>query len=239
MKCSVRPSGLGAAARARAPRTGRASGRPARRQVRSGVATGLHQALRGRQDGKVLLNPYLQVASKDFPAIIDPKGAPYNWVIDAEGRVGIIQEAAHPLGRTYEKGFFRPGRPVQAQAGHDRELRSRVGPRRRAPAASAARSSTTRTEELHRQQQVGALFQAQQRPHSRAAGGSREADPRSGRPGTTSWGPVFYLLEYAPQDKRDALMKDPRIAFDDPKTQARPHIEVMAGGPSQSRRRNP
>ena len=51
--------------------------------------------------------------------------------------------------------------------------------------------------------------------------------------GTTSWGPVFYLLEYAPQDKRDALMKDPRIAFDDPKTQARPHIQVMAGGPSQ------
>jgi hypothetical protein len=51
--------------------------------------------------------------------------------------------------------------------------------------------------------------------------------------GTTNWGPVYYLLEYAPQDKRDALMKDPRIAFDDPKTQARPHIQVMAGGPSQ------
>ena len=51
--------------------------------------------------------------------------------------------------------------------------------------------------------------------------------------GATNWGPVFYLLEYAPQDKRDALMKDPRIAFDDPKTQSRPHIQVMGGGPSQ------
>ena len=58
--------------------------------------------------GKVILNPYLQVASKDYPAILDVKMAPYNWVIDAVGRVGIIPEAAHPLGRTYEKGFFRP-----------------------------------------------------------------------------------------------------------------------------------
>ena len=67
--------------------------------------------------GKVILNPYLQIASKDFPAILDVKMAPYNWVIDTEGRVAIAPEAAHPLGRTYEKGFFRPEDQSQRKPG--------------------------------------------------------------------------------------------------------------------------
>jgi hypothetical protein len=57
---------------------------------------------------EVLINPYLQVASKDFPAVLVVKEAPYNWVIDANGNVAIIPEAAHPYGRTYPNGFFRP-----------------------------------------------------------------------------------------------------------------------------------
>ena len=69
--------------------------------------------------GKVLLNPYLQVASKDFPAIIDPKGAPYNWVIDAEGRVGDHPGSGAPAGTHLREGLLPSGRPVQAQAGHD------------------------------------------------------------------------------------------------------------------------
>jgi len=38
--------------------------------------------------GKVILNPYLQVATKEFPAILDVKMAPYNWVIDLDGWAG-------------------------------------------------------------------------------------------------------------------------------------------------------
>ncbi len=60
------------------------------------------------RDGKIVLNPYLQVATKDFPAILDSKQAPYNWVIDEEGRVTVVPEANHPLGRTYPNGFVRP-----------------------------------------------------------------------------------------------------------------------------------
>ncbi|HQQ90040.1 MAG TPA: S26 family signal peptidase, partial [Oscillospiraceae bacterium] len=63
---------------------------------------------RSDETGKVLINPYLQVATRDFPAILDVKQAPYNWAIDAAGGVAIMPEAAHPLGRTYPKGFFRP-----------------------------------------------------------------------------------------------------------------------------------
>src|SRR5512142_52247 len=69
------------------------------------------------KDGKVILNPYLQVATKEFPAILDPKMAPYNCTIDMQGRVSIIPEAAHPLGRTYEKGFFRPEDQSQRKPG--------------------------------------------------------------------------------------------------------------------------
>ena len=60
------------------------------------------------KSGKVLLNPYLQRASPEFPALLDAEDPPFKWVIDVEGRVSIIREADHPLGRTYEKGFWRP-----------------------------------------------------------------------------------------------------------------------------------
>jgi hypothetical protein len=183
--------------------------------------------------GKVLLNPYLQVASKDFPAIIDPKGAPYNWVIDAEGRVGIIQEAAHPLGRTYEKGFFRPEDQSKRKPGTT-ENYGHVSALGGAPGRISGEilyDKDSKTFIVNNKSGRYSKHNIDRTPEQlvEAAKLIREVVDS----GATSWGPVFYLLEYAPQDKRDALMKDPRIAFDDPKTQSRPHIQVMAGGPSQ------
>ncbi len=183
--------------------------------------------------GKVLLNPYLQVASKDFPAIIDPKGAPYNWVIDAEGRVGIIQEAAHPLGRTYEKGFFRPEDQSKRKPGTT-ENYGHVSALGGAPGRISGEilyDKDSKSFIVNNKSGRYSKHNVDRTPEQlvEAAKLIREVVDT----GTTNWGPVFYLLEYAPQDKRDALMKDPRIAFDDPKTQARPHIQVMAGGPSQ------
>ena len=60
------------------------------------------------KSGNVMLNPYLQVGSRDFPAILDPKRPIYNYVVTPEGQVAFIEEAPHPYGRTYPKGFFRP-----------------------------------------------------------------------------------------------------------------------------------
>jgi hypothetical protein len=183
--------------------------------------------------GKVLLNPYLQVASKDVPAIIDPKGAPYNWVIDAEGRVGIIQEAAHPLGRTYEKGFFRPEDQSKRKPGTT-ENYGHVSALGGAPGRISGEilyDKDSKTFIVNNKSGRYSKHNIDRTPEQlvEAARLIREVVDT----GTTNWGPVFYLLEYAPQDKREALMKDPRIAFDDPKTQARPHIQVMTGGPSQ------
>ena len=58
--------------------------------------------------GKVLLNPYLQVASREHPAVLEPGVDGYKWVIDVAGRVAILREVPHPLGRTYPRGFHRP-----------------------------------------------------------------------------------------------------------------------------------
>jgi alkylated DNA nucleotide flippase Atl1 len=183
--------------------------------------------------GKVLINPYLQVASKEFPAVLDPKSAPYNWVIDAEGRVAITQEAAHPLGRTYEKGFFRPEDQSKRKPGTT-ENYGHVSALGGAPGRISGEilyDKDSKSFIVNNKSGRYSKHNADRTPEQlvEAAKLIREVVDT----GTTNWGPVYYLLEYAPQDKRDALMKDPRIAFDDPKTQARPHIQVMAGSPSQ------
>lgn len=185
------------------------------------------------KSGKVLINPYLQIASKDFPAVIDAKSAPYNWVIDAEGRVAIIQEAAHPLGRTYEKGFFRPEDQSKRKPGTT-ENYGHVSAIAGAPGRISGEilyDKDTKSFIVNNKSGRYSKHNTDRTPDQlvEAAKLMREVVDT----GTTNWGPVYYLLEYAPQDKREALMKDPRIAFDDPKTQARPHIQVMAGGPSQ------
>ena len=60
------------------------------------------------KSGNVLLNPYLQVGSKEFPAMLDPRAPVYNYVITIDGKVALIEEAPHPYGRLYKNGFFRP-----------------------------------------------------------------------------------------------------------------------------------
>jgi alkylated DNA nucleotide flippase Atl1 len=185
------------------------------------------------KSGKVLINPYLQVASKEFPAVIDAKGAPYNWVIDAEGRVGIIQEAKHPLGRTYEKGFFRPEDQSKRKPGTT-ENYGHVSAIAGAPGRISGEilyDKDSKTFIVNNKSGRYSKHNIDRTPDQLAAAAKliREVVDT----GSVNWGPVFYLLEYAPADQRDALMKDPRIAFDDAATKARPHIQVMAGGPSQ------
>lgn len=69
------------------------------------------------KEHNVLLNPYLQVATKDFHAVLDAKRPVYNYVITPEGGVALIEEAPHPYGRTYPNGFFRPEDKSQRKAG--------------------------------------------------------------------------------------------------------------------------
>lgn len=177
--------------------------------------------------GKVLLNPYLQVATKDFPALLDVKMAPYNWVIDAAGRVSIMPEAPHPLGRTYEKGFFRPEDKSQRKPG-TRENFGHVSALGGAPGRISGEilyDKASNTWTVNNKSGRYTKHNTDRTPEQlvNAATLIREVI----EPGTASWGPVFFLLEYSHDTIREELMQSPKLAYDDPAKKSRPHILVM------------
>lgn len=57
---------------------------------------------------RLLLNPYLQVASDSWQAVLDPNKEVYDWCINAEANVILIEPIAHPRGRRYQGSFVRP-----------------------------------------------------------------------------------------------------------------------------------
>ncbi len=181
--------------------------------------------------GKVLLNPYLQVATKDYPAVLDVKMAPYNWAIDAVGRVAIIPEAPHPLGRVYEKGFFRPEDQSKRKPG-TRENYGHVSALGGAPGRISgeilydkASNTWTVNNKSGRYTKHNADRTPEQMVH--AANLIREVVD----PGAASWGPVFFLLEYASEEVREAQLKNPKLAYDDPAKKSRPHLQLLPALP--------
>jgi hypothetical protein len=180
--------------------------------------------------GKVVLNPYLQIASKDFPAILDVKQAPYNWVIDTEGRVAIAPEAAHPLGRTYEKGFFRPEDQSQRKPG-TRENFGHVSELGGAPGRISGEilyDKASNTWTLNNKSGRYSKHNSDRTPEQLVNAANLVHEIVD--PGTATWGNVAYLLEYAPEPVREELMKSPKLAYDDAKKKSRPHIVVMEAG---------
>lgn len=189
--------------------------------------------------GKVLLNPYLQVATKDYPAVLDVKMAPYNWAIDAAGGVAIIPEAPHPLGRVYEKGFFRPEDQSKRKPG-TRENYGHVSALGGAPGRISGEilyDKASNTWTVNNKSGRYTKHNTDRTPGQlvNAANLIREIV----EPGNASWGPVFFLLEYAHETVRDPLMKDPKLAYDDPAKKSRPHIVVMPAAPKVEKAAEP
>lgn len=184
------------------------------------------------KQGKVILNPYIQVATKDFPGVLDFKMAPYNWTIDVDGRVSIIPEAKHPLGRTYEKGFHRPEDDSDRAPG-TKENFGHVSSLGGAPGRISGEilyDKGSKTFTINNKSGRYTKHNSDRTPEQlvNAATLIREVVDTQG----VAWGPVMYLLAYAPARISEPLMKDPRLAYDDPKKKSRPHIVVMPGAPS-------
>lgn len=181
--------------------------------------------------GKVILNPYLQVATKDYPAILDVKMAPYNWVIDATGRVGIIPEAAHPLGRTYEKGFFRPEDQSKRKPG-TRENFGHVSALGGAPGRISGEilyDKASNSWTINNKSGRYTKHNTDRTPEQLANAATLIREVVD--PGSASWGPVFFLLDYAHESVQEVLLKDPKLAYDDPAKKNRPHIMVLPAAP--------
>ncbi|MCX6547576.1 MAG: hypothetical protein NTW40_05985 [Acidobacteria bacterium] len=189
--------------------------------------------------GKVLLNPYLQVATKEYPGLLNPKHAPYNWVIDAEGRVGIIQEAAHPFGRTYDKGFYRPEDKSKRKPGTTENYGhvSALGGGMGRISGEILFDKGTNTFTVNNKSGRYTKNNTDRTPEqlTNAAKLIREVVD----PGSAAWGPVFYLLEYAPEDLREEYLKRTDVFYDDAKTKSRPHLVVMAAAPATPKAEKP
>lgn len=184
------------------------------------------------RDGKVLISPYLQVATKEFPAILDAKMAPYNYVIDAEGRVTIIPEAAHPLGRVYPNGFFRPEDQSEKKPG-TRENYGHVSSLAGGPGRISGEilyDKETGTYTVNNKSGRYSKHNKDRTPQqlANAARLIRQVVDTAG----VAWGPALYLLEYAPADVREQLIKSPDLRYDDEKKKKRPHVAVLQGAPA-------
>ena len=176
------------------------------------------------RSGKVLINPYLQVATPDFPAILVPGKMIYKWVIDLEGRLAIIQEVPHPLGRTYQRGFFRPEDKSRREPGYQ-ESYGHVSAVSGGPARI---SGEILYDEEHNLFSINnksgrySRFNPDRTPAQLAA--AARLIHRLVDPGTATWGPVFYLLDYAPDSLKEQLLASPDLAFDDPEKKTHPHL---------------
>jgi hypothetical protein len=184
------------------------------------------------KDGNVILSPYLQVATKEYPAILDVKMAPYNWVIDVLGRVTIIPEEAHPFGRTYEKGFFRPEDQSKRKPG-TRENFGHVTSLAGGPGRISGEilyDKETKTWVLNNKSGRYSKHNPDRTPQQfvNAVALIRSVVDPAG----VAWGPAKYLLEYTPKPIREELMKDPALAYDDEKKKSRPHLNLVGGAVS-------
>lgn len=178
----------------------------------------------------VLLNPYLQVGSKKHRAMLDPRRPVYNYTVTPEGNVAFIEEAPHPYGRTYPKGFFRPEDKSQRKPGTTENYGHVSG-----TAGGPARISgeiindeknhcwkvnnksgrySKRNPDRTPEQFLNAFMLIQQ-----------VADP-NGQP----WCPsAVYLLAYAPANISEELRKSPDMRYEDEKTKKNAHILVAPG----------
>lgn len=181
--------------------------------------------------GKVLINPYMQAASKEFPAVLFVKDD-YDWVMDAQGRIALMPGIKHPYGRVYTKPAVRPedGRNMKPGTkesyGHPSLLAG--GPGRISGEILYDKDSNSYT--ISNKSGRYSKHNTDRTPEQLIAAARviREAVD----PGDASWGPVLYLIEYAPPGLKEQLLKDPKVEYDDPVKKTRPHLTVLGDSPA-------
>lgn len=158
------------------------------------------------KQGKIMLDPYLQVATKKHPGVLDPKRAPYNWTINAEGGVALNEENNHPYGRTYEKAWFRPEDKTKRKPGSSEKYGHVT-----AVGGNPARISG---EILYdKEKKVWIINNKSGRYSKRNADRTPEQLANAAKlirevfdPGGAAWGEVQYLPDYGPESVTKQLM---------------------------------
>lgn len=183
--------------------------------------------------GKVVVSPYLQVATLDFPAYLDPAMAPYNYVIDADGHLAVIHETSHPYGRIYQKGFLRPEDKSQKkpgtgeQYGHTSALGGMPGRISGEILYDKASNSWTINNKSGRYSKNNPDRTPEQLINA-AKLIQKVADA-----GGATWGPVRYIFEYGPDAIEKKYKNDPNLVYEDPAKKKRPGLVVMPAAASK------
>jgi hypothetical protein len=174
--------------------------------------------------GKIMLDPFLQVATPQHPGVLEPKRAPYNWTIDTEGRVALNEENNHPHGRTYKKEWIRPEDKTKRKPGSSEKFGHVT-----AVGGNPARISG---EILYdKEGMVWIINNKSGRYSKRNADRTPEQMANAAKllrevldPGSTAWGQVQYLLEYGPESVTKQLMtSDAELRFND---DGRPYLPI-------------
>jgi hypothetical protein len=145
--------------------------------------------------------------------------------------VTIVPEAAHPLGRTYANGFFRPEDKSQRKPG-TRENFGHVSSLGGGPGRISGEilwDKESKSWVVNNKSGRYSKHNTDRTPQqlTNAAKLIRSVVDTGGAP----WGPVLYLLEYGPEPVREELEKRPDLAYDDPVKKSRPNVTVLAGAP--------
>jgi hypothetical protein len=177
---------------------------------------------------RVLTSPYQQVASREYPAFLDPAMQIYDWVIDADGHVAVVPETMHPYGRVYENGFMRPEDKSQKKPG-TAEHYGHV-------AALAGRAGRISGEILVDKKSGAWIINNKSGRYSKN-NPDRTPDQlvaaakliqETVNPGGAPWGPVRYMLEYCPDAVRADLQKSPVLQYEDAAKKTKPYVVLVA-----------
>ena len=172
----------------------------------------------------IMLNPYLQVATKRRKALLDKTCPVYDWVIDAQGNLRVISVVPHPRGRTY------PGRYTRPEDGYSRaqgyvEHYGHVSALAGAPGRIGG-------EIVNDYKNKNWIINNKSGRYSR---GNPDRFPRQlanaaalirsvTDPGGQGWGPVAYLLDYAPPQFRSQELANPLLRFGKPESKRLPYF---------------
>lgn len=182
------------------------------------------------KQGHVLLNPYLQVGSKKHPAMLDPRRPVYNYNVTQDGNVAFIEEAPHPYGRTYPKGFFRPEDKSQRKPGTT-ENYGHVSGTAGGPARMSGEiinDSANKCWKVNNKSGRYSKRNPDRTPEQFL--NTFELIQQVADPNGMPWCPsAVYLLAYAPSYISKELRDSPDMRYEDPKTKKNAHILVAPG----------
>jgi len=172
----------------------------------------------------IMLNPYLQVANKQWSAVIDPTKSAYDWCIDEQANLVIIQPVPHPRGRQYSGKFVRPEDGYTKLTGYT-EKYGHVS-------ATAGQKARFCGEIVYDKNGERWLVNNKSGRYSKyiddrtpdkliyAAKLIRKWVETNGE----AWGPTIYLLEYGPRDIMKAALHSLNVYYANPETKKMPYI---------------